>query len=126
MPPLNSAARRRTNATASIKRHRAYGHQRTKRSSALCECRSTIGNDPMTILYTQQNTQHQNGTVIALHCSLGSGRQWTKLISALGASCGVIAPAVEGYGRGRARPTPPLTLAEEVEQLGTAIGSTEG
>jgi pimeloyl-ACP methyl ester carboxylesterase len=80
----------------------------------------------MTILYTQQNTQHQNGTVIALHCSLGSGRQWTKLISELGCSCRVIAPDISGYGSGPAPANPPLTLAEEVEQLGTAIGSTEG
>ena len=80
----------------------------------------------MTISYTQQNTQHQNGIVIALHCSLGSGRQWTKLIAELDQSCRVIAPDISGYGSGPAPANPPLTLAEEVEYLGTAIGGVKG
>jgi pimeloyl-ACP methyl ester carboxylesterase len=80
----------------------------------------------MTISYNQQNTQHQNGIAVALHCSLGSGRQWTKLIAELGHSCRVIAPDISGYGSGPAPANPPLTLAEEVEHLGTAIGGVEG
>jgi len=80
----------------------------------------------MTISYTQHNIQHQNGTVIALHCSLGSGRQWAKLIAELGHFCRVIAPDISGYGSGPAPANPPLTLAEEVEHLGTAIGGVEG
>ena len=80
----------------------------------------------MTISYNQQNTQHQNGIAVALHCSLGSGRQWTKLIAELGDSCRVIAPDISGYGSGPAPENPPLTLAEEVERLGTAIGGVEG
>lgn len=75
---------------------------------------------------TISNTQHQNGSVIALHCSLGSGRQWTKLIAELGPSCRVVAPDISGYGSGQAPANPPLTLAEEVEHLDTAIGSVEG
>jgi pimeloyl-ACP methyl ester carboxylesterase len=75
---------------------------------------------------TIANTQHQNGSVIALHCSLGSGRQWTKLTAELGSSCPVIAPDISGYGSGPAPANPPLTLAEEVEHLAPVIGSTEG
>ena len=69
---------------------------------------------------------HQNGSVIALHCSLGSGRQWTKLIVELGSSCRVIAPDISGYGGGPVTTNPPLTLADEVEYLSAVIGSTEG
>jgi pimeloyl-ACP methyl ester carboxylesterase len=75
---------------------------------------------------TISNTQHQNGTVIALHCSLGSGRQWAKLTAELGSSCRVIAPDISGYGSGPALANPPLTLLEEIEHLGTAIESTKG
>ena len=75
---------------------------------------------------TISNTLHQNGSVIALHCSLGSGRQWTKLTAELGSFCRVIAPDISGYGSGPAPANPPLTLAEEVEHLAPVIGSTEG
>jgi pimeloyl-ACP methyl ester carboxylesterase len=73
---------------------------------------------------TTSNTQHQNGCVLALHCSLGSGRQWTKLAAEL--DLPVVAPDISGYGNGPAPANPPLTLAEEVEYLGAIIGSTEG
>ena len=48
----------------------------------------------------------QKSRVIALHCSLGSGRQWTRLTEALGPSYRVIAPDIAGYGdiSGRLRP----------------------
>ena len=72
------------------------------------------------------NTRHPSGSVIALHCSLGSGRQWTKLTAELGSSCRVVAPDISGYGSGPAPANPPLTLADEVEHLGAAIESTEG
>ena len=72
------------------------------------------------------NTRHPSGSVIALHCSLGSGRQWTKLTAELGSFCRVIAPDISGYGSGPTPANPPLTLAEEVEHLAPVIGSTEG
>jgi pimeloyl-ACP methyl ester carboxylesterase len=75
---------------------------------------------------TIANTQHQNGSVIALHCSLGSGRQWAKLTAELGSFCRVIAPDISGYGSGPTPANPPLTLAEEVEHLAPVVGSTEG
>ena len=62
---------------------------------------------------------HQELTpVIALHCSLGSGRQWTRLAEALGRGFEVIAPDLSGYGKNIARPLLPTTLADEVALLG--------
>ena len=42
--------------------------------------------------------RRQQGCVIALHCSLGSGRQWAKLTETLGSEYQVIAPDIAGYG----------------------------
>ncbi len=49
-------------------------------------------------------------TVIALHCSLGSGRQWTRLAESLGDGFDVIAPDLAGYGKNIARPSLPTRL----------------
>jgi pimeloyl-ACP methyl ester carboxylesterase len=59
----------------------------------------------------------QNSCVIALHCSLGSGRQWVKLTEALGRAYRVIAPDIAGYGDNRGNFDLPLTLADEVAFL---------
>jgi esterase/lipase len=62
--------------------------------------------------------QESKRCVIALHCSLGSGRQWTRLAEELGEDYRVIAPDLSGYGNNRARPLLPMTLADEIVQLG--------
>jgi pimeloyl-ACP methyl ester carboxylesterase len=62
--------------------------------------------------------------VIALHCSLGSGRQWTKLAEALGSSYRVIAPDIAGYGEVGGDVDLPLTLADEVAFLMDRIDAT--
>ena len=49
--------------------------------------------------------QAERTCVIALHCSLGSGRQWSKLAAALGPEVQVIAPDLAGYGSNRSRST---------------------
>ena len=56
---------------------------------------------------------HEQSCVVALHCSLGSGRQWTRLTEALGGGYRVMAPDLSGYGRGVPRPYLPVTLADE-------------
>lgn len=66
------------------------------------------------------------GCVIALHCSLGSGRQWTKLREALGPSYRVIAPDIAGYGDRDGAFDLPLTLADEVAFLIDRIDATAG
>jgi len=67
------------------------------------------------------NSQDQNGTVLALHCSLGSGRQWAKLTAELCGSYRVIAPTISGYADGSISTDLPMRLAEEVEYLGPVI-----
>jgi len=56
--------------------------------------------------------------VIALHCSLGSGRQWSKLAQELGPGSLVIAPDIAGYGDNRGWLELPVTLTEEIAALG--------
>ncbi len=68
----------------------------------------------------------QKSRVIALHCSLGSGRQWTKLIEALGPGYQVIAPDIAGYGDVRSTFDLPLTLADEVAFLLDRIDTGTG
>jgi pimeloyl-ACP methyl ester carboxylesterase len=64
--------------------------------------------------------------VIALHCSLGSGRQWAKLTAALGPSHRVVAPDIAGYGDISGSFDLPLTLADEVAFLLDRIDSGTG
>jgi pimeloyl-ACP methyl ester carboxylesterase len=66
----------------------------------------------------------QKRHVIALHCSLGSGRQWTKLKEALGPSYRVTAPDIAGYGDVGGTFDLPLTLADEVAFLMDRIDAT--
>jgi pimeloyl-ACP methyl ester carboxylesterase len=70
--------------------------------------------------------QESKPCVIALHCSLGSGRQWTRLAAELGEQYRVIAPDLSGYGSNLAGPILPMTLADEVAQLGDQIASATG
>jgi pimeloyl-ACP methyl ester carboxylesterase len=70
--------------------------------------------------------REQKSCVIALHCSLGSGRQWTRLKEALGAGYRVIAPDIAGYGDSRCGVDLPLTLAGEVAFLLDRIDATAG
>jgi pimeloyl-ACP methyl ester carboxylesterase len=66
-------------------------------------------------------------TVIALHCSGSSGRQWNKLASALGNRCTLIAPDLIGCGA-----TPPwngshsFCLADEASRIIDIIGALDG
>jgi pimeloyl-ACP methyl ester carboxylesterase len=80
----------------------------------------------MTISNSFSNSLHQDSCVIALHCSLGSGRQWTRLTAELGTSWRVMAPDISGYGSSAGPADLPMTLAEEVAHLGAAIDRCEG
>jgi pimeloyl-ACP methyl ester carboxylesterase len=70
--------------------------------------------------------QESKRCVIALHCSLGSGRQWTRLAAELGKDYHVIAPDLSGYGSNLAGTLLPTTLADEVAQLGDQIDPATG
>jgi pimeloyl-ACP methyl ester carboxylesterase len=70
--------------------------------------------------------QESKRCVIALHCSLGSGRQWTRLAEELGEGYRVIAPDISGYGSNFAGPLLPMTLADEIARLGDQIDQATG
>ncbi|MDH2387159.1 alpha/beta fold hydrolase [Bradyrhizobium sp. CER78] len=55
-------------------------------------------------------------SVVALHCSLGSGRQWTKLAAALGGDR-FMAPDISGYGVAACGRDWPRTLDGEIGRL---------
>ena len=74
-------------------------------------------------VFTHQESKH---AVIALHCSLGSGRQWTRLAEALGGGYQMIAPDLSGYGTNTAHSLLPMTLAEEVALLSEHIDRSTG
>ena len=65
-------------------------------------------------------------TVLALHCSLGSGRQWSKLADELGRSHRFIAPDISGYGANTCALELPLTLAEEVRCISGHLNDATG
>jgi pimeloyl-ACP methyl ester carboxylesterase len=64
--------------------------------------------------------------VVALHCSLGSGRQWTKLADELGHNYRLIAPDISGYGDNPPAALLPLSLAEEVALLSERLDQIDG
>jgi pimeloyl-ACP methyl ester carboxylesterase len=72
------------------------------------------------------STQNAPACVVALHCSLGSGRQWTKLGAALGAGTKLIAPDLIGYGRNTCLLDLPMTLAQEVRALREHLDQASG
>ena len=63
---------------------------------------------------------------MALHCSLGSGRQWKTLADELGRSHPFFAPDISGYGANACALDLPLTLAEEVRCLSGTLNDAEG
>ena len=65
-------------------------------------------------------------TVVALHCSLGSGRQWTKLGAELAPRTKLIAPDLIGYGRNICLLDLPMTLAQEVRALREHLDEVNG
>lgn len=65
-------------------------------------------------------------TVVALHCSLGSGRQWNKLADEIGNNRRFMAPDIAGYGANTCALELPLTLAEEIKCLSGALHDATG
>src|SRR5258707_4951802 len=68
----------------------------------------------------------ERACVVALHCSLGSGRQWTKLAAALGPNTALIAPDLAGYGSNPGSFDLPMSLAQEVNSLSAALAEAKG
>jgi pimeloyl-ACP methyl ester carboxylesterase len=80
----------------------------------------------MNILTQVPSPAHAKSSVVALHCSLGSGRQWTKLAAELGSGVQLIAPDLVGYGSNACVGDLPTTLAQEVACLRAALDQAPG
>jgi pimeloyl-ACP methyl ester carboxylesterase len=71
-------------------------------------------------------SRRATSSVIALHSSLGSGRQWASLAAELGRDYQVIAPDLSGYGGNTGPAMLPTTLSKEVELLGAQLDEATG
>jgi len=65
-----------------------------------------------------------SSSVIALHCSLSSGRQWDRLAQELGSRHQLIAPDISGYGDNATSFALPTTLAEEIDALSPRLSES--
>ena len=66
-------------------------------------------------------------SVIALHCSLSSGHQWSRLAGELTSKHQVITPDISGYGNNDVgRFLLPTTMAEEVDLLSDCFSEAMG
>ncbi|KRQ95847.1 alpha/beta fold hydrolase [Bradyrhizobium valentinum] len=74
----------------------------------------------------ERGKERKKACIVALHCSLGSGRQWKALADELGRSHPFIAPDISGYGAQACALDLPLTLAEEVRCLSGTLNEAEG
>ena len=77
-------------------------------------------------LHQMTSAKGSKRCVIALHCSLGSGRQWALLGEELGGNYRLIAPDLSGYGSNSGAIVLPTTLTEEVALLSEHIAQAEG
>lgn len=68
----------------------------------------------------------ETGCVVALHCSLGSGRQWARLGDALDRQHRLFAPDICGYGANRGPLDLPTTLAREAELVCADLTEASG
>jgi pimeloyl-ACP methyl ester carboxylesterase len=80
----------------------------------------------MTNVIQIARAERSKACVVALHCSLGSGRQWKTLADELGRSHPFFAPDISGYGSNACALDLPLTLAEEVRALSGTLNDAEG
>jgi pimeloyl-ACP methyl ester carboxylesterase len=80
----------------------------------------------MTSVIQMPHAERATSSVIALHCSLGSGRQWSKLAIELGGRYQIITPDLSGYGDVSGPATLPTTLAQEVELLAARLDEAKG
>ena len=80
----------------------------------------------MTNVIQISRAYRETACVVALHCSLGSGRQWKTLADELGREHPFFAPDISGYGANGCALDLPLTLAEEVRALSGTLNDARG
>ena len=78
------------------------------------------------VIQISRRAEREKACVVALHCSLGSGRQWKTLADELGRSHRFFAPDISGYGANTCALDLPLTLAEEVRCLSGTLNERRG
>jgi len=66
------------------------------------------------------------GGVVALHCTLSSGRQWAPLVRALKPRRQIVTPDIAGYGDAMFGVSAPASLASEVEFLSGQLDRIAG
>ena len=74
----------------------------------------------------ERDQETDKACVVALHCSLGSGRQWKTLADELGRSHRFFAPDISGYGANGCALDLPLTIAEEIRAISGTLNDAEG
>jgi pimeloyl-ACP methyl ester carboxylesterase len=80
----------------------------------------------MTSVIEMSRVRREKACVVALHCSLGSGRQWKALADELRPSHRFFAPDIAGYGANECALDLPLTLAEEIRAIRGTLNDAEG
>ena len=80
----------------------------------------------MTNVIQISRAYREKACVVALHCSLGSGRQWKTLADEVGRSHSFFAPDISSYGANACALDLPLTLAEEVRCLSGTLNDADG
>jgi pimeloyl-ACP methyl ester carboxylesterase len=80
----------------------------------------------MTNVIQISRREREKTCVVALHCSLGSGRQWKALADELEHEHPFFAPDISGYGTNACALDLPLTLAEEVRCLTGTLNDAKG
>ena len=74
----------------------------------------------------ERGKEREKACVVALHCSLGSGRQWKTLADELKRSHRFFAPDISGYGANECALDLPLTLAEEIRAIRGVLNDADG
>jgi pimeloyl-ACP methyl ester carboxylesterase len=80
----------------------------------------------MTILAQTTSDSSIVSSVIALHCSLSSGHQWSRLAEELASKYQVITPDISGYGKRAGSFLLPTTFAEEIDLLSDRLADAIG
>ena len=80
----------------------------------------------MTSVIEMSGAMRDKASVVALHCSLGSGRQWKALADELKRSHRFFAPDISGYDANGCALDLPLTLSEEIRAIRDTLNDAEG
>jgi len=92
----------------------------------VARAKQDIVSNPNKVMNLPSHEGHDITSIVALHCSLGSGRQWARFVEDAGTRHRVIAPDIAGYGSSPIATELPRTLARETELLSDALAAAAG